>query len=306
LANTLSPRYTASTLSNNWTSAGVAIVTLASGDSKVVADEAVTAFQPLFNTKGTMLAYTAVDSDGYTWAQTWHICIHVVATSTTQCTRSGNGTVDQMPTLVGWHGDQLLYMEQVGLAVNLFSFAVDAQRGAPLDWSRVSIDFPPPYAKGAVGVIGGGFRATSRVTVVAESGGSSTGKTLLGLTYEQPTVSQQAFVVAMSPSTAEPAVAKKISDINAGSATHAFAESKAVTWTSDDGMEIEGILMLPAGFSKAQLAAAPAVVFTHCGPAMAVLATFHGYGSVCARFPLETLAESGYVVLQPNYRGSTG
>lgn len=34
--------------------------------------------------------------------------------------------------------------------------------------------------------------------------------------------------------------------------------------------------------------------------------TFVGYGSVCARFPLASLVELGYSVLQPNYRGSTG
>ena len=50
----------------------------------------------------------------------------------------------------------------------------------------------------------------------------------------------------------------------------------------------------------------PLVVFTHCGPAMAALQTFVGFGSVCARFPLATWAEEGYSVLLPNYRGSTG
>ena len=77
-----------------------------------------------------------------------------------------------------------------------------------------------------------------------------------------------------------------------------------VRWPSDDGLSVEGLLLKPSGFAAGKRY--PLITFTHCGPAMAVLQTFIGYGSVCARFPLEIWAERGYLVLMPNYRGSTG
>jgi dipeptidyl aminopeptidase/acylaminoacyl peptidase len=202
-----------------------------------------------------------------------------------------------MPTLAGWHDDQILYTEQAGVSVNLFAFTVDGT-GALLQWHRVPIQFPAPLTEGN-GVIGGGFRSTSRVSVVRSAWGSSR----LGFSYEQPVVSQQAFLATLNGSSA---AAIQISSINAATLSHSFIKPSVVSWPSDDNLMIDGILFLPPGLTAAELAVAPAIVFTHCGPAMAVMATFQGYGSVCARFPLEALAEAGFVVLQPNYRGSTG
>ena len=88
-----------------------------------------------------------------------------------------------------------------------------------------------------------------------------------------------------------------------------FPDVGVVQWPSDDGLPVEGLLIKPPGYGEGAAAAAapyPLITFTHCGPAMAVLQTFIGYGSVCARFPLEIWAERGYLVLMPNYRGSTG
>ena len=105
--------------------------------------------------------------------------------------------------------------------------------------------------------------------------------------------------------------------------SHTFADVEVVRWPSDDGLMVEGLLLKPPDAAQkagvavstandthvgaaAAAAAHPLITFTHCGPAMAVLQTFIGYGSVCARFPLEIWAERGYSVLMPNYRGSTG
>ncbi len=76
-----------------------------------------------------------------------------------------------------------------------------------------------------------------------------------------------------------------------------------IQWKSDkDGMEIEGMLYLPSGYSKAQgsekINKCPLIVHIHGGPAGVIENSyrpeFHIFGGL------------GYAVLGPNYRGSTG
>ena len=74
-----------------------------------------------------------------------------------------------------------------------------------------------------------------------------------------------------------------------------LAPMKAVKYPSSDGMEIPAFLTLPKGVEAKNL---PAVIIPHGGP---WYRDSWGYNSF-AQF----LANRGYVVLQPNFRGSTG
>ena len=74
-----------------------------------------------------------------------------------------------------------------------------------------------------------------------------------------------------------------------------LANMEAVRYTARDGMEIPAYLTLPKGVEPRNL---PAVIFPHGGP---WARDVYGYTSA-AQF----LANRGYVVLQPNFRGSTG
>ncbi len=69
-----------------------------------------------------------------------------------------------------------------------------------------------------------------------------------------------------------------------------------VTWTSKDGKEIAGMLYTPRDGKPG--AKHPAVLWIHGGPE--AQDGFHSDGWA------QYLAQSGYVVLEPNYRGSTG
>jgi dipeptidyl aminopeptidase/acylaminoacyl peptidase len=69
-----------------------------------------------------------------------------------------------------------------------------------------------------------------------------------------------------------------------------------VTWKSKDGREIAGILYTPRGAKDG--AKLPAVVWVHGGPEGQDVFRNDGW----AQF----LAQAGYVVLEPNYRGSNG
>ena len=73
-----------------------------------------------------------------------------------------------------------------------------------------------------------------------------------------------------------------------------------VCWTSDDGVEIEGLLTYPAGYQSGTRH--PLVVEVHGGPSSQwkdrVMLNWHDWAQM--------LASRGYAVLMPNPRGSTG
>jgi dipeptidyl aminopeptidase/acylaminoacyl peptidase len=74
-----------------------------------------------------------------------------------------------------------------------------------------------------------------------------------------------------------------------------LAAMQSVRYKSSDGLEIPAYLTLPKGVPDKNL---PAIVFPHGGPWARDEWRYNGY----AQF----LANRGYAVLQPNFRGSTG
>ena len=72
-----------------------------------------------------------------------------------------------------------------------------------------------------------------------------------------------------------------------------------IQWKGADGVTVEGLLFYPVGYQQGQRY--PFAVQTHGGPQAS---DRFGFGS-WEYYP-QVLAAKGYVVLQPNYRGSTG
>jgi dipeptidyl aminopeptidase/acylaminoacyl peptidase len=75
-----------------------------------------------------------------------------------------------------------------------------------------------------------------------------------------------------------------------------LGEVRVVKWTAKDGTKLEGILTLPSGFEAGKRY--PYLVFPHGGPEANDTLDFDVFSRVLAGY--------GYVVLQPQYRGSTG
>jgi dipeptidyl aminopeptidase/acylaminoacyl peptidase len=79
-----------------------------------------------------------------------------------------------------------------------------------------------------------------------------------------------------------------------------LAQQEVIRWKSVDGMEIEGILVKPLDYEPGKRY--PLVLQLHGGPEGVDLngwTTSYGY-------PVQLLAARGYMVLKPNYRGSSG
>lgn len=76
----------------------------------------------------------------------------------------------------------------------------------------------------------------------------------------------------------------------------ALGEVKAVHWKSKEGIDLEGIVTFPADYMPGKHY--PFMVLPHGGP--------ESNDTLDVSFLTRTIAGMGYVVLQPEYRGSTG
>ncbi|WP_430787328.1 S9 family peptidase [Virgibacillus flavescens] len=79
-----------------------------------------------------------------------------------------------------------------------------------------------------------------------------------------------------------------------------LSKKEIIQWETNDGLEIEGILSVPTDYDAAK--SYPLLVAVHGGPAGTSIAT----PTTNLYQPIESFVEKGFLVLEPNYRGSTG
>ena len=90
---------------------------------------------------------------------------------------------------------------------------------------------------------------------------------------------------------------KQLVDANPQVRSRMLGDADEVSWKSTDGKMVGGVLLKPVNYQAGRKY--PLIVAIHGGPASADLLSFNGgYGA-------QAYANAGYVVLMPNYRGST-
>lgn len=87
----------------------------------------------------------------------------------------------------------------------------------------------------------------------------------------------------------------KFAAINEAIGNRRLARAKYIQYKARDGLDIEGVLTLPKGREARDL---PLIVMPHGGP--------WGHDSLVYDYWVQFLADRGYAVIQPNFRGSTG
>jgi dipeptidyl aminopeptidase/acylaminoacyl peptidase len=87
----------------------------------------------------------------------------------------------------------------------------------------------------------------------------------------------------------------RITNVNPKLADFSLAQFKAITWKSKDGLEVEGMLWLPADFKPGTKL--PLLLSVHGGPAGSWDVSFRGINQVYTSL--------GWAVLEPNVRGSS-
>lgn len=88
---------------------------------------------------------------------------------------------------------------------------------------------------------------------------------------------------------------KQITSVNADLDRSTLATTERVRWRSEDGMEIEGLVVKPAGFQTGRKY--PLVVRPHGGP--------HGATRFGFNAEYQVYASQGYISFAPNFRGSS-
>ena len=94
---------------------------------------------------------------------------------------------------------------------------------------------------------------------------------------------------------------RKLTDMTAQVADWKLGTAEVVSWKSQDGATIEGVLRKPTDFDPAKKY--PLLVVIHGGPTGVSDPTFSPGDSY---YPLQTWLARGALILQPNYRGSAG
>ncbi len=120
----------------------------------------------------------------------------------------------------------------------------------------------------------------------------------LVLSYQDPATPSSHFVVSSVTELPKRAAWTPLTAANAWvNEQIALGEESEVTWTSTDGKQVGGVLLKPVGYTPGKRY--PLIVAIHGGPAAADLLSFNGgYGA-------QVYAGQGWMVLKPNYRGST-
>ncbi|MGZ8413428.1 MAG: prolyl oligopeptidase family serine peptidase [Gemmatirosa sp.] len=117
------------------------------------------------------------------------------------------------------------------------------------------------------------------------------------VSYADPTTPNTIFTVPSVDQVARRATWTQLTDANPQLRGVALGEQTEISWTSKDGKTVGGVLVKPVGYEPGKRY--PLLVAIHGGPAAADMLGFNGgYGS-------QVYAGAGWVVLMPNYRGST-
>ena len=131
----------------------------------------------------------------------------------------------------------------------------------------------------------------------------------IGFAYSVTPDGRTAAFVAADP-TAFPEVfvgptstmaARKLTDMSAQTASWPKASLEVISWTSQDGAAIEGVLHKPSDFQAGRRY--PLLVVIHGGPTGTSRPVPFGSTSI---YPIDIWTSRGALVLEPNYRGSAG
>ena len=93
---------------------------------------------------------------------------------------------------------------------------------------------------------------------------------------------------------------KKLTDVSAQAANWATGTLEVVSWKSQDGATIEGVLHKPADFDASKKY--PLLVVIHGGPT----GVSRAIPFTSTIYPIDVWVPRGVLVLEPNYRGSAG
>ena len=251
---------------NDWPTADVSIVEVASTKVTVLTNTGAAESSPLYSPDGNSIAILVSDNPPR-WAQSG--AIQIFSTKGTR-PKILIDSFDGQPDIAGWSADsnRLYFNEAKGTVSQLAAFDVAANRIEEI-------------------------KTTPAVFSAIDLNRSGT---TLSFVRQTPDTPGDAYIAA-APNF-EPV---QISRVNADLKMPPLGRTEVIRWKSKDGKEIEGLLTYPVGYQTGQRV--PLILNIHGGPAGVFQQSFIGGRGV---YPLATFAARGYAILRVNPRGSSG
>jgi dipeptidyl aminopeptidase/acylaminoacyl peptidase len=255
-----------SPLANDWPTADVSIIEVATGKVTDLATTAAAENSPLYSPDGKWIAVIASDNPPR-WAQSGAIQIFSATGGTPKTLVT---SFDASPGVAGWSADgkRIYFSESKGTGTLIYSLDVNANR---IDEVKTT---PAVYS------------------------GVNLNRTGTTLAFVRQTSDTPADVFVASVNDFNPV---QITRVNADLKIPPIGRTEVVTWKSKDGKQIEGLLTYPVGYQTGQRV--PLILNVHGGPAGVFVQSFLGGRGP---YPLATFASRGYAILRPNPRGSSG
>lgn len=251
---------------NDWPTADVSIIEVASGNVTALANTKAAENSPRYSPDGKSIAVIASDIPP-TW--TFAGVIQIFPASGGQ-PKSLVSSFDAQPGIVGWSADgkRIYFSEAKGTGTQIYALDLAANR----------IDE---------------IKTTAAVISAIDLNRSGTTFGFVRQTSDTPADVYVASVTDFTP--------VQVTRVNADMKTPPVGRTEVVTWKSKDGKQIEGLLTYPVGYQTGQRV--PLILNIHGGPAGVFQQTFLGGRGV---YPLATFSSRGYAILRPNPRGSSG
>jgi len=230
---------------------------------------------PVFSPDGKQLAFQTALAQQYYYYTNGHIAVvdlaSVLAKPATAPSdvRDLTAKFDEDPYLIDWGPDAIYFGAEQKTNVHLFR--VNPQTD---DISRV----------------------TSPDTLLVQDGSFSRDFQTLAIALEDDSHASELYVSRVSPF-----APKKLTDFTAQVKDWNLGTSEVISWKSQDGAVIEGILRKPADYDPSRKY--PLLVHIHGGPTGTSQPTL---SPVWYAYPIQQFLAKGALVLEPNYRGSAG
>lgn len=263
--------------------AKIAILDLKTGKiTDIPATKKYSGHQVFYSPDGKWLAFSAssrdensLDSNPYAFNNT---CIMNTKSLKTTCLAN---TFNEAPTILGWDqkSDHL--------------FVMDSYKTSGVNFYAVNIN--PHQAVKLMLHSKDGYIDPLSLSLSADH-------ETLGFSYQTTTIAPQAYI-----SPVDAPLLEKISDFTLPF-NQSWGQTSKITWKSPDGMPMEGLLLTPPDYNPNKKY--PLVVEVHGGPIGAWTNRYLGgceeYGEYIVPFCFENILSQGFVILQPNPRGSNG
>lgn len=251
---------------NDWISADVSLVDVASGAMKPLAATGAVEREPVYSPDGKWIALT-ISSNPPRWAFNETIAV-VPASGGTP--KSLALSYDEQPGLLDWAADgkRIYFTETRGTMSALYAINVETNAISEIEKGK--------------GLYGGLNLNHSR--------------TMFGMGKQSNDAAVEAYVTR-----ADNFAPVKVSNANADLPKLPLGKMDVVRWKSSDGMDVEGILNYPVNYQAGTRV--PLLLVIHGGPTGVFTQNFAAGPGL---YPTAVFNAHGYAVLRCNPRGSSG